>query len=79
MDCVYVVQHAYEHSNGAEEVKFISVYESQEQAHAAVERTRRLPGFSDIPDSFSIDRYQIGKDHWTDGFLTWTPEGDGLE
>ncbi|SEK81253.1 hypothetical protein SAMN05518845_10349 [Variovorax sp. YR750] len=37
----------------------------------AIDRARNLPGFSEAPDGFSVDKYQIDKSTWTEGFLTW--------
>ena len=56
------------------EVKFIGVCATQEEADRAVERFKRQPGFKDHPDGFSVDRYEVGKDHWTEGFVTVNPE-----
>ena len=38
-------------------------------ADAAEERTRVLPGFAEEPDGFTIERYEIDKDHWPRGFV----------
>ena len=29
-----------------------------------------MPGFKDHADGFTIDEYEIGKDHWAEGFRT---------
>lgn len=50
-------------------VKVIGLYSSEELAGAAIERARSLPGFIDQPDSFTIDRYEVDKDHWPRGFV----------
>lgn len=50
-------------------VKLVGIYSSEELARAALERTRKLPGFSDEQDGFSIDRYEVDKDHWPRGFV----------
>jgi hypothetical protein len=71
MDQVYVVMHGYENSYGDEQIKFIGVYAAKEHAEAAVERLRKQPGFCKWPEGFSVGRYEIGKDHWTEGFITW--------
>jgi hypothetical protein len=76
MDHVYVVRHEYEGPDGADKGKFIGVYASLEQANAAVKRARRLPGFAARPDGFSVSRYEVGKDHWTEGFVTVTWGGE---
>jgi hypothetical protein len=50
-------------------VKVIGIYSSQALAEAATERTRTLPGFVDDPDSFTIEPYEVDKDHWPRGFV----------
>jgi len=65
---VFVVQHLRESSDGTEDVKFIGVYSSAPAAQTAVERLRSKPGFCEYPDGFSIDRYPVDQDHWTEGF-----------
>jgi hypothetical protein len=30
-------------------------------------------GFRDFPDGFSIDEYEIDKDHWQEGFVGLDP------
>lgn len=51
-------------------VKVIGIYSTQALAEAAIGRTRLLPGFVDRPDSFTIHRYDIDKDHWPRGFVS---------
>ena len=67
---VFVVQHVHELTEDNEDVKFIGVYSSRQNAQAAVRRLRRQPGFSAVPDGFSIDPYEIDTDHWAEGFIT---------
>ncbi len=69
MQHVFVVQHEYELADH-DEVKFIGVYATREDAERAVERIKQQPGFRDFPDGFCIDDYEVGKDHWTEGFVT---------
>jgi hypothetical protein len=68
MNSVFVVLHAYETSNGVDSVKMIGVYSSRENSASAVSRLTKQPGFCDFPDGFSIDEYEINKDHWLEGF-----------
>jgi len=53
-----------------EDIKIIGVYRSYAEAEAAVHRAKERPGFRDSAESFSIDEYQFGKDHWTQGFIS---------
>lgn len=50
-------------------VKVIGIYSSRELAEGAEKRTRQLPGFSDEPDGFSIEQYEVDRDHWPRGFV----------
>ena len=69
MNTVFVVQHARGGENGAEDVKFIGVYSTRNNAESAVSRFRKLKGFKDYPGGFVIDEYPLDKDHWQEGFL----------
>jgi hypothetical protein len=72
MSHVYVVQHVHESQDGKEEdVKFIGVYRTRSDADAAVSRLRLLPGFRDHPDGFEVTEYELNKDHWMEGFISW--------
>jgi hypothetical protein len=46
------------------------VYASNADALAAIERLKYMPGFASNPKGFQMDEYEIGKDHWTEGFLS---------
>ncbi|HVU09353.1 MAG TPA: hypothetical protein VHG89_12495 [Verrucomicrobiae bacterium] len=71
---VFIVQHSYEvEPCGHDETKFIGVYSSREAAVEAVKRLSEQPGFCDKLDCFFIDEYEVGKDHWTKGFVTVQP------
>ena len=64
MDKVFVLQHERpETEDQTEDVKLIGAYSPEASAQAAIERLRTQPGFRDHPDDFTIDAYQIGKDH----------------
>jgi hypothetical protein len=68
MNSVFVVFHARETDNGVDSVKMIGAYSSRENSDLAVSRLIKQPGFRDFPDGFSIDEYEINKDHWLEGF-----------
>ena len=72
---VFVVQHQH-YLDGCDEVKFIGVYSTARRGQAAVTRAKRLPGFRDHPDGFSVDAYEVDKSHWPEGFKTvWLGKG----
>jgi hypothetical protein len=51
-----------------DDCSLIGVYSTCQNAEAAIERAKVLPGFRDYPDYFLIDSYELNKDHWTSGF-----------
>jgi len=67
---VYVLQHVHEGEDGAEDVKFIGVYSSRENAQAAITRLSQAPGFSEAQAGFHIDEYQVDRDQWIEGYST---------
>ena len=71
---VFVLQHARPRDDGEESVKLIGVYSSRAAAEAAIARLRQQPGFSEWPDEFHLDPYELDVDHWTEGFgVPWPP------
>jgi hypothetical protein len=81
MKSVFVLEHLHTHEDGEECWKRIGIYTSREEALAAIERAKILPGFSDYPDlidhantmsinGFNIDEYELNRDFWSDGYST---------
>ena len=70
MKIVFLVRHTHELSEDVDDEKLIGVYETREDADAAIRRVSSQPGFRHFPDGFSVEEYEIGKDHWTEGFVT---------
>jgi len=64
------------HLNYGDE-KLIGVYASEADTKAAVDRLKDKPGFKEAPEiiqdldenGFMIGPYELGKDHWTEGFV----------
>jgi len=69
MASVFVLQHVHSREDGVEDVKFIGVYSSRENADAAAARLSRLPGFTDALDGFHVDEYRVDQDHWAEGYV----------
>ena len=67
---VFILWHVHELESGNDDEKLIGVYQCEDDAKAAIERLRPQPGFKDTPEGFQIDRYEINKDHWTEGYVT---------
>jgi len=71
MDLLYVLHHVRADDEYGDHAKLIGVYRSRESAEAAIVRLRNLPGFRDHPAGFQIGAYQMDKDHWAEGFISW--------
>ena len=69
MPSVFVLQHVHSTEDDAEDVKFLGVYSSRENAQAAMVRLGHDPGFSEARDGFHVDEYQIDQDHWVEGYV----------
>ena len=65
MELLFVLLHSLPETG---RVKVVGVYSSRELAEAAEERTRLLPGFADEPDGFTIEQFEVDRDHWPRGF-----------
>lgn len=81
MKSAFLLQHLHVISEGNEDVKTIGVYATREDAIDAIARLSLQPGFSEFPklidllegdekSGFYIDKYEIGKDHWVEGYVT---------
>ena len=69
MTSVFILHHSYGVADD-EEVKLIGVYATREDAEAAVRRLAQQPGFRDYQSGFHVNQYEIGKDHWSEGFVS---------
>ena len=65
MERTYLLQHE---RPDTDDVKVIGVYSSMASAQAAIERFREQAGFRNYPNCFTIDAYELDKDHWVEGF-----------
>jgi hypothetical protein len=67
---VFVVQHVRDDDDSSRcDTKLIGVYSSEREAKLAIDRLRRQKGFIDFPNGFSVDQYELDRDHWTEGFV----------
>lgn len=73
MKTVFLLWHTHEIPDQEEDSKLIGVYESRDAAGLAQRRISRQPGFAQHPTGFCIDEYEVGVDHWTEGFVTVYP------
>lgn len=85
MTYVFLLQHIHVFPDGEEDMKFIGVYSTEENARRdVVERLRKLPGFCDEPDFVSIiedpqrSGFYLTKSKldecagWSSGFVTYS-------
>jgi hypothetical protein len=68
-DSVELLWFVQERDTGEDTELLIGVYETEEEVRAAVERLRSKPGFASFPQGFTAERYELNKDHWTEGFI----------
>ena len=69
MNAVFIVWHTHQIGEDAEE-KLIGVYESRTSAAEAIVRMSSKPGFRDEIAGFEISEYTVGRDHWTEGYVS---------
>jgi hypothetical protein len=50
----------------------IGVYCTELDAEAAIDRLKSKAGFVDAPQGFRINRYELNRDHWEDGYVADT-------
>jgi hypothetical protein len=77
MDAVHLMWHVHDLQDGEEKTKFIGAYRTEVDARSAIDRLRGQPGFRHFPDGFQIIKYELNKDHWTEGFVTAVNQPDG--
>lgn len=69
MKTVWVVQHSYE-LDGNDEVKFIGVFSTLENAKKIVEKLKKKKGFKSYSKGFHIDKMALDQVFWLEGFET---------
>jgi hypothetical protein len=77
MEAVFLLWHVHEAEEGSEDSKLIGVYRTDKDARAAIKRLGKQPGFRSFPKGFNVEKYELNKDHWTEGFLTAVNQPDG--
>lgn len=70
MSTVHLLWHSRDRGEGETDDKLVGVYATRADAERARERALRREGFCDAPDGFLIDAYEVGHDHWEEGFVT---------
>ena len=75
MDSVFILWHSHE-IDGISDEKLIGVYIARTDAEAAISRLNAKPGFRDVLDGFEIHEYVLGRDGWTEGYVS---EAEAME
>jgi hypothetical protein len=70
---VWLLWHGDDVSDQPLDVTLLGVYSSPERAEARKAEASALPGYRDFPDAFVIDRHEINKDQWAEGFVIVDP------
>ena len=71
MTKVYLLHHVHEFDDGHEDVKLIGVFRTFEKAQETMEGHKKLEGFRDYIEGFSIDECTLDRVGWTEGFITY--------
>lgn len=66
---IYLLEHARENGDCVD-IKRIGLYLTKSECQSAISRAKKLNGFKDFPDGFSISPYEVGVDHWKQGFVS---------
>jgi homoserine kinase type II len=53
----------------------IGVYCTEPDAEAAIDRLKSKAGFVDAPKGFRVNRCELNRDHWEDGYVADTGDG----
>jgi hypothetical protein len=79
MNNVYLLWYVREWDEGEDTELLIGVYRSKADATETIERLKGQPGFVAHPEGFEIHDYEVGKDHWTEGFARMIGDVDLLD
>ncbi len=69
MESVFILWHCHQTAADSDD-KLIGVYKTHEEAEAAIGRLKDKPGFRDAVDGFEIHDYVLGRDGWTEGYIS---------
>ena len=69
VSAVFLLWHGRDLTVSEDDAKLIGVYRTEDDAKAAMERMRKKPGFAQEPSGFRCERYELNRDHWTEGFV----------
>lgn len=67
---VYILWFEREYSDREDTELLIGVYETADDAKAAIDRLKQKPGFCEFPEGFSIYDRELGSNSWDYGYIT---------
>jgi hypothetical protein len=71
VETVFILWHCHQSEDQtSDNEKLIGVYKTRVDAEAAVTRLEDKPGFKDTRDGFEIHEYVLGRDGWTEGYIS---------
>jgi hypothetical protein len=70
MKIFYCLMHSYNDASGEPEDKILAYFETEDEAESAKSSYIGLPGFSRHPAGFIVDKIQLGRLYWQEGFET---------
>jgi hypothetical protein len=76
MDTAHLLWYVREWPEGDDTELLIWVYRTEADAKGAIGRLKGQPGFVKYPEGFSVVAYELGKDHWTEGFARMLGDKD---
>ncbi len=66
---VYKLEHVRAEDTPNQVIRFLGVFESEEDGNMAILAYKRLPGFCEHPEGFYLTRCILGERLWSTGFL----------
>jgi hypothetical protein len=66
---VFLLWHSHDLGNGVTDDKLIGVYSSEAEAEAASLRKLQFEGFREAPEGFCIEKYELDRDYWSEGYV----------
>jgi hypothetical protein len=51
--------------------RLLGVFKSEQDAKSSIQKYLELPGFKDAKEDFLIDKYELNKERWTEGYFTY--------
>jgi hypothetical protein len=66
---VILLQHVRETEDGGEDVKVLGIFSTTQAVDDAISMLMSQPGFSDSPEGFQVDDYELDEVQWTKGFV----------